>query len=221
MARNNFIDRVPNHPGRFEMTRADGTTEVVTLVRDDEASTEGTKLNAETLNQLAQLGDFSPADFLIDPETLQITLKNAGGGASEIDVYRNKAMLWRINNNFDVLIIHFFNDANDIDTSFFEGADIVTFFDASENFINKTSSDTLSFSTKSFSISGEIVSAGYSFDGSGDISASISFDDGATWSDLLLGENTPVASSDAVARLKITMSGECVIKNLCWGVEFI
>lgn len=221
MARLNFTDRVPAFPGRYQITHTDGTTEKVTAVRDDEATTPGTKLKADILNMLSQFEDFSPADFLIDPETKQITLKNAGGGASELDVYRNSAMLWRINNNLDVVIIHFFDNASDIDSTFFDGAEVISdCLDLTKNIINKTSSGALSICTQAFPITGNIVRAGYSVDGTGDISASISLDNGSSWTELSSSEITSIISTDASARLKITMTGECVIKNMCWGVEF-
>lgn len=216
MARNNFIDRVPNHPGRFEMTRADGTTEVVTLVRDDEASTEGTKLNAETLNQLAQLGDFSPNEFYIDPETFQITLKNSSAeGKTE---YVDKAMIWRINNNLNDIVICNLDSASDIDISFFDGASVVeNYYDAEKFEINKVDEETVSFCTPAFDFSGDITAVGYTVDGIGDISAFISFNDGASWTKLGT-ERTKMAVSDVTARLKFTLTGECYIKNFCWGV---
>ncbi len=223
MARNNFIDRVPNYPGRFEMIKSDGTIEIVTLVRADEASIEGTKLNAQSLNLLAQFEDFSPADFLVNTETKEITLKNSGGGASEIDVYRNTAMIWRLNNQLDAIVIVFYNTTNDIDVDFFDGAAIVSdYFDTKENYINKTSTETLSYCTPGFNYNAKISKVGASVDGVGDITISISLDDGLTWTDLT-SEITSLASPSSAgkARLKITMTGECVIKNMMWGWQYI
>lgn len=48
-----FEDRVAKYPGRWTMVREDGTSEVVTLVRNDEPSVEGTPINASTLNELS------------------------------------------------------------------------------------------------------------------------------------------------------------------------
>ena len=48
-----FIDRKAKYPGRWTMKKSDGTSEVVTLVRNDEPIVEGTPLNANTLNALA------------------------------------------------------------------------------------------------------------------------------------------------------------------------
>lgn len=47
-----FIDRKAKYPGRWTMKKSDGTSEVVTLVRNDEPIVEGTPLNANTLNAL-------------------------------------------------------------------------------------------------------------------------------------------------------------------------
>lgn len=48
-----FIDRKAKYPGRWTMKKSDGTSEVVTLVRNDEPIVEGTPMNANTLNALA------------------------------------------------------------------------------------------------------------------------------------------------------------------------
>lgn len=47
-----FIDRQAKYPGRWTMKKSDGTSEVVTLVRNDEPVVEGTPLNADTFNSL-------------------------------------------------------------------------------------------------------------------------------------------------------------------------
>lgn len=48
-----FEDRVSKYPGRWTMTKSDGTSEIVTLVRNDEPVKEGTPINAATLNELS------------------------------------------------------------------------------------------------------------------------------------------------------------------------
>lgn len=48
-----FEDRVAKHPGRWTMVKPDGTSEIVTLIRNDEPIKEGTPLNASTLNELS------------------------------------------------------------------------------------------------------------------------------------------------------------------------
>lgn len=48
-----FEDRVSKYPGRWTMVKSDGTSEIVTLVRNDEPIKEGTPINAATLNELS------------------------------------------------------------------------------------------------------------------------------------------------------------------------
>ena len=48
-----FEDRVAKHPGRWTMVKSNGTSEIVTLIRNDEPTKEGTPLNASTLNELS------------------------------------------------------------------------------------------------------------------------------------------------------------------------
>lgn len=48
-----FEDRVAKYPGRWTMVKSDGTSEIVTLIRNDEPVKEGTPINASTLNELS------------------------------------------------------------------------------------------------------------------------------------------------------------------------
>lgn len=48
-----FEDRVAKYPGRWTMAKSDGTSEIVTLIRNDEPTKEGTPINAATLNELS------------------------------------------------------------------------------------------------------------------------------------------------------------------------
>lgn len=50
-----FVDRKAKYPGRWTMKKSDGTSEVITLVRNDEPEVEGTPMNAETLNTLSDV----------------------------------------------------------------------------------------------------------------------------------------------------------------------
>lgn len=50
-----FKDRVAKYPGRWTMKKSDGSSEVVTLIRNDEPTVEGTPMNAETLNTLSDV----------------------------------------------------------------------------------------------------------------------------------------------------------------------
>ena len=48
-----FKDRISKYPGRWTMVREDGSSEIVTLVRNDEPIKDGTPINASTLNELS------------------------------------------------------------------------------------------------------------------------------------------------------------------------
>lgn len=48
-----FEDRVAKYPGRWTIVKSDGTSEIVTLIRNDEPTKEGTPINAATLNELS------------------------------------------------------------------------------------------------------------------------------------------------------------------------
>ncbi len=48
-----FEDRVSKYPGRWTLVREDGSSEIVTLVRNDEPIKDGTPINASTLNELS------------------------------------------------------------------------------------------------------------------------------------------------------------------------
>lgn len=50
-----FVDREAKYPNRWTMTKTDGSSEVVTLIRNDEPIVEGTPMNAETLNTLSDV----------------------------------------------------------------------------------------------------------------------------------------------------------------------
>ena len=48
-----FEDRISKYPGRWTLVHEDGSSEVVTLVRNDEPIKDGTPINASTLNKLS------------------------------------------------------------------------------------------------------------------------------------------------------------------------
>lgn len=73
-----FVDRKAKYPGRWTMIKSDGTSEVVTLVRNDEPEVEGTPMNAETLNTLS---DVAGAD--IARQQAEAAQKAAAGSATE------------------------------------------------------------------------------------------------------------------------------------------
>lgn len=48
-----FENRISKYPGRWTLVREDGSSEIVTLVRNDEPIKDGTPINASTLNELS------------------------------------------------------------------------------------------------------------------------------------------------------------------------
>lgn len=50
-----FVDRKAKYPGRWTMIKSDGTSEIITLIRNDEPVVEGTPMNANTLNALSDV----------------------------------------------------------------------------------------------------------------------------------------------------------------------
>ena len=48
-----FEDRISKYPGRWTLVHEDGSSEAVTLVRNDEPIKDGTPINASTLNELS------------------------------------------------------------------------------------------------------------------------------------------------------------------------
>lgn len=73
-----FVDRKAKYPGRWTMKKSDGTSEIVTLVRNDEPEVEGTPMNAETLNTLS---DVAGAD--IARQQAEVARDAAAGSATE------------------------------------------------------------------------------------------------------------------------------------------
>ena len=50
-----FVDRKAKYPGRWTMIKPDGTSEIITLIRNDEPVVDGTPMNADTLNTLSDV----------------------------------------------------------------------------------------------------------------------------------------------------------------------
>lgn len=76
-----FVDREAKYPNRWTMKKSDGTSEVVTLVRNDEPIVEGTPMNAETLNTLS---DVAGADIArIAAETAALNAKQSEANAKD------------------------------------------------------------------------------------------------------------------------------------------
>lgn len=74
-----FVDRQSAYPNRYKITRADGSTEYVTLERADEPTVVGTPLNAATFNSL--FNDLDSGD---------VFFVNLSMGASSTDLVADK-----------------------------------------------------------------------------------------------------------------------------------
>lgn len=72
-----FIDRQAKYPNRWTLQHSDGTSEVVTLIRNDEPVIAGTPMNAETLNTLS---DVAGAD--VAREAAEAAAQNAAQSES-------------------------------------------------------------------------------------------------------------------------------------------
>ena len=75
-----FEDRQAKYPNRWTMKKSDGTSEVITLVRNDEPIYDGTPMNAETLNSLS---DVAGADLArAQAEVARTKAQNAAASAA-------------------------------------------------------------------------------------------------------------------------------------------
>lgn len=75
-----FVDRKAKYPGRWTMTKSDGTSEIVTLIRNDEPVVEGTPMNANTLNTLS---DVAGADIARDKAEAAAAIASTAKDAAE------------------------------------------------------------------------------------------------------------------------------------------
>lgn len=76
-----FVDRKAKYPGRWTMTKSDGTSEIVTLIRNDEPVVEGTPMNANTLNTLS---DVAGADIAREKAEAAATVASSAKDAAEL-----------------------------------------------------------------------------------------------------------------------------------------
>lgn len=75
-----FEDRQAKYPNRWTAVKEDGTSEVITLVRNDEPIYDGTPMNAETLNSLS---DVAGADLArAQAEAARTEAQNAAASAA-------------------------------------------------------------------------------------------------------------------------------------------
>ena len=76
-----FVDRKAKYPGRWTMMKSDGTSEIVTLIRNDEPVVEGTPMNADTLNTLS---DVAGADIAKEKAEAAATVASTAKNAAEL-----------------------------------------------------------------------------------------------------------------------------------------
>lgn len=75
-----FVDRQAKYPNRWTIIHADGSSEIVTFVRNDEPIVEGTPMNAATLNTLS---DVAGADVAKEAAELAASNAKASQNAAE------------------------------------------------------------------------------------------------------------------------------------------
>lgn len=76
-----FVDRKAKYPGRWTMKKSDGTSEIITLIRNDEPVVEGTPMNADTLNTLS---DVAGADIAREKAEAAATDASTAKDAAEL-----------------------------------------------------------------------------------------------------------------------------------------
>lgn len=76
-----FVDRKAKYPGRWTMIKSDGTSEIITLIRNDEPVVEGTPMNANTLNTLS---DVAGADIAREKAEAAATVALTAKDAAEL-----------------------------------------------------------------------------------------------------------------------------------------
>ena len=76
-----FVDRKAKYPGRWTMMKSDGTSEIVTLIRNDEPVVDGTPMNADTLNTLS---DVAGADIAREKAEAAATVASTAKDTAEL-----------------------------------------------------------------------------------------------------------------------------------------
>jgi hypothetical protein len=76
-----FVDRKAKYPGRWTMMKSDGTSEIITLIRNDEPVVEGTPMNADTLNTLS---DVAGADIAKEKAEAAAAVASTAKNAAEL-----------------------------------------------------------------------------------------------------------------------------------------
>ncbi len=88
-----FEDRVAKYPGRWTMVKSDGSSEIITLIRNDEPTKEGTPINAATLNKLSTVAGAINAkeEAVSAASTAQTAATSAAGSAQAASADAGKA----------------------------------------------------------------------------------------------------------------------------------
>lgn len=82
-----FVDRKAKYPGRWTMMKSDGTSEIVTLIRNDEPVVDGTPMNADTLNTLS---DVAGADIAKEKAEAAAAVASTAKDAAELAATSSK-----------------------------------------------------------------------------------------------------------------------------------
>lgn len=90
-----FEDRQAKYPNRWTAVKEDGTSEVITLVRNDEPIYDGTPMNAETLNSLSDVAgaDLARAQAEAARTEAQNAAASAANSAAEAATSENNAAI--------------------------------------------------------------------------------------------------------------------------------
>ena len=86
-----FEDRQAKYPNRWTMKKSDGTSEVITLVRNDEPIYDGTPINAETLNSLSDVAGVDLARAQAEAARTKAQNAAASAAISETNVKASEA----------------------------------------------------------------------------------------------------------------------------------
>nr|DAG72677.1 MAG TPA: baseplate protein [Caudoviricetes sp.] len=87
-----FKDREAKYPNRWTMKKSDGTSEVVTLIRNDEPVVEGTPLNAETINSLSDVAGAYEARAQSEEFANAAKISEAKAANAAVAAENNKSM---------------------------------------------------------------------------------------------------------------------------------
>lgn len=85
-----FVDRQSKYPNRWTMKKSDGSSEVVTLIRNDEPTVEGTPMNAATLNELSTVAGALNAKEAAAASAAEALASQKAAKTSETNAYNSE-----------------------------------------------------------------------------------------------------------------------------------